>query len=178
MPTFFELQGRAVLEFLSGIWSGGISGNLGAAAITCLVYLLGVPSQYLGGRVGERFELRRAYLLYHALSIPAALLTLWVTGAPVLILVMVYMFFLLGMQPIENTLVSRFTPANLRHAAFGAKFIFTFGVGSAAVWVVGWIQGAWGLQYVFPALGLVSAALVSVILVLIRVSNAENAASS
>ncbi len=170
MPTLFELRGRAIYDFLSGLAAGDFSRNLVATMITSLVYLLGVVAQYIGGRVGERFELRKSYLLFHAASVPAALLTGWLSGGGLLLAVMAYMFFLLGMQPIENTLVSNYTPARLRHAAYGTKFIFVFGVGSLAVMLAGAVEGTWGVRYVFPVLGLVSLLLVGCILLLIKVT--------
>jgi hypothetical protein len=72
------------------------------------------------------------------------------------------------MQPIENTLVARYTPRRLRHSAFGTKFILTFGVGSLSVMMVGAIEKLWGIGWVFPALGAVSVALVITIVFLIR----------
>ena len=170
MPTLFELRGRAIYDFLAGLVAGDFSRNLVATTVTSLVYLLGVVAQYIGGRVGERFELRKSYLLYRAASVPAALLAGWLSGGGLLLAVIAYMFFLLGMQPIENTLVSNYTPARLRHAAYGTKFIFVFGVGSLAVMLDGAVQGAWGVRYVFPVLGLVSLLLVGCILVLIKVT--------
>ena len=171
MPTLFELRGRAIYDFLAALAPGGFSQNLVATMVTSLVYLLGVVAQYIGGRVGSRFELRKSYLLFHAASVPAALLAGWLSGGGLLLAVMAYMFFLLGMQPIENTLVSNYTPARLRHAAYGTKFIFVFGVGSLAVMLAGAVEGAWGVRYVFPVLGLVSLLLVGCILALIKVTS-------
>ena len=67
---------------------------------------------------------------------------------------MAYMFFMLGMQPIENSLVAVLTPPRLRSTGFGMKFILTFGVGSLAVHLVGRWQRAGGLEAVFPWLAL------------------------
>ena len=86
---------------------------------------------------------------------------------PLVALALVYFFFLLGMQPIENTLVSRLTPPRWRHSAFGMKFILTFGVGALAVKGVQAIESSLGLTWVFPALGCVSIVLVMTIGVLI-----------
>lgn len=74
--------------------------------------------------------------------------------------------YLLGMQPVENTLVARFTPRRFHHAAFGTKFVLTFGVGALAVKGVAAIEGAAGLEAVFPSLGAVSVLMVGVILLL------------
>ena len=84
-----------------------------------------------------------------------------------LIVIMGYMLFLFGMQPIENTLVASFTPDKVRHSAYGAKFVLTFGVGAIAVHLVGWIKQTWSLSAVFVAMGLVSVAIVLCISLLI-----------
>ena len=70
------------------------------------------------------------------------------------------------MQPIENTLVARYTPVKLRHAAYGTKFILTFGVGSLAVRLVGWVKAAWSIQAVFYVMSIVSLCIVITIFTL------------
>jgi hypothetical protein len=71
------------------------------------------------------------------------------------------------MQPIENTLVSQLTPPHWRHAAFGMKFVLTFGMGALAVKGVQAIEGSFGIPWVYPSLGCVSLLLVATIGVLI-----------
>ena len=93
----------------------------------------------------------------------------WATDLSLALLVVAYFVFLLGMQPVENTLVARFTPRRFHHAAYGTKFVLTFGVGSLAVQGVAAIERAAGLGAVFPALGVVSVLMVAVIAALRRV---------
>jgi len=76
-------------------------------------------------------------------------------------------FFLLGMQPLENTLVAKLTPAWMRSSAYGMKFVLTFGVGALSVKLVTHIEQDWGLSQVFPTLGAVSILLVVMIGLLI-----------
>jgi hypothetical protein len=87
---------------------------------------------------------------------------------PLVLLSLTYFFFLLGGQPIENTLVARFAPRRFHHSAFGTKFILTFGVGALAVPVVGKIQAFWSIEACFPALAMMSVAMVAVAYVLAR----------
>jgi MFS family permease len=141
-----------------------------ATALTSLVFMVGMLGQYMGGHVAERFNPRRGYLVFHALALPMALIMAYATDVPLLMVTMVYMLFLLGMQPIENTLVAYLTPDALRHSAYGAKFILTFGVGALAVHMVGWIKQAWSLPAVFVAMFCVSLGIVSFILILISVT--------
>jgi len=82
----------------------------------------------------------------------------------------IYMFFSLGMQPIENSLVARYTPGKWRSTGYGIKFILVFGIGSLAVYCVGWIKETWSLGAVYLFAGGLVALLVFFIIILIWVS--------
>ena len=118
--------------------------------------------------MAERYDPRISYLAFHAVSMVAAFLMAMAQDVPLVALAMIYFFFLLGMQPIENTLVARFTPERFHHSAYGTKFVLTFGVGALAVKMVGGIQTTWGIESTFTALGIVSLALVAVAVLLIQ----------
>ena len=73
LPTFFE----AKLSDLSLLASDAArlssdTDTFAAAVITCGVYLVGMAGQLLGGRVADRFELRRAYLTFFASALHGA----------------------------------------------------------------------------------------------------------
>jgi hypothetical protein len=167
-PTYFELKNSGISEAFSRLSAGALSTNLTATLITSAIYLVGVLGQYTGGRIAEGRDPRVAYLAFHAVCVPAAFLMAVTSDLPLVALSLVYFFFLLGGQPIENTLVARFAPARLHHSAYGTKFILTFGVGSLAVPLVGSIQSTRGIEACFPALGTMSLALVAVAYVLVR----------
>jgi len=168
LPAYFELKTTGLYQWLTALTGTAVSPNLLATTITSLIFLTGMAGQYTGGRVAEHFDIRYCYLVFHILTIPAAFLIATATDIPLMVLAIVYFFFLLGMQPIENTLVADLTPKRLHHSAFGLKFILTFGVGALAVLMAKSIQASYGIEMVFAALGCVSILLVSVILVLIR----------
>jgi MFS transporter, FSR family, fosmidomycin resistance protein len=178
LPAYLELKNIALLETLSGIWGSELSGNLLATTITASIYLVGVVGQYTGGVVGERHDTRYSYLVFHAICIPAALFMAYASNLALIGLAAVYFFFLLGMQPIENTLVARITPRKLHHSAFGMKFILTFGVGALAVKMVEYIDVTWGVEATFLALGLTSVLLVGFIVLLIRITDASSVAAT
>jgi hypothetical protein len=167
LPTYFEIRASGIYDMLETAWPGGLSANLVATALTSFIYFVGILGQFSGGMAGERFEVRRSYLVFHLLTLPPVFLMAAIYNWGLVALSVVYFFFLLGMQPLENTLVARLTPPRFRHSAFGAKFVLTFGVGALAVKIVGGLEAAWGLGVVFPALGVVSAALVLTIIFLI-----------
>jgi MFS family permease len=171
LPSYFEIKNQVLFEGLSRFQWLPSSRNVAATALTSLVFVIGILGQYLGGHVAERFEPRYSYLSFHALAMPMALLMAYATDLPLLLVTSVYMFFLLGMQPIENTLVARLTPDRLRHSAYGAKFILTFGVGAVSVHMVGYVKHIWSLSAVFLTMALVSLGIVLSAFLLIRVTN-------
>lgn len=171
LTPYLELKSGGIFQSLSSAFGINLSGNFLAAALSSAVYILGMTGQYIGGFVGERHDTRYTYLLFHAACIPAAFLMGVAHDQPLVGLAMFYMFFMLGMQPAENTLVAQLAPPKLHHSAFGLKFIATFGMGSLGVKLVQWVESAWGIDAVFPALGAVSVVLVLTILFLIWQTN-------
>lgn len=131
------LQPGYFAERVSPVWYG--------AAVSA-AYLLGLAGQYAGGVLADRHDLRRLYLLFHACSLPALLAMTALSGTPLVLSAAGFVFFSLGMQPIENSLVARYAPLQRRATIYGLKFVCTFGVGSLAVWLVRWADGVGGLS--------------------------------
>ena len=167
LPTYFELRNQTLYHWLAIHLPAGLSANLVATTITSAIFFIGMIGQYLGGRIAERFSLITSYLVFHLITIPAAFTMAAMANIPLIIMALVYFFFLLGMQPIENTLVSRLTPAKWHHSAFGMKFILTFGMGAIAVKGVEVVEKNLGVKWVYPCLGGVSIVLVVTIVILI-----------
>ena len=142
LPAYFEENVRVLeglFRFGSDIRLSG-SQSLGAVLLVSGVYLVGVFGQLAGGYAADRIDLRAAYLLFHAMSLPFMAFMAMSAEWPLLGVSVVYLFFSLGMQPIENSLVARLTPNRLRSFAYGFKFILVFGVGSFSVKLVKWIM--------------------------------------
>ena len=175
LPAYFELRNQAIFNWLAQHLPQGLSANLVATTITSAIFLVGMAGQYIGGRTAERYSLPRSYLVFHLITIPSAFFMAWTTNLPLVLVALIYFFFLLGMQPIENTLVSRLTPAKWQHSAFGMKFVLTFGVGALAVKGVEIVESAAGIQWVFPWLGGVSILLVLSIAALIATLRVNSA---
>jgi hypothetical protein len=167
LPAYFELKNQVIFQWLSSVAGGALSKNLVATAFVSFIYIAGMLGQYTGGQVAERFDLRICYFTFHAITIPAAIFMAFAVDLPLVFLALIYFFFLLGMQPIENTLMAKFTPKKFHHSAFGSKFILTFGVGALAIKMIKAIETAFSIETVFYALGLTSIILVSVIVALI-----------
>jgi len=168
LPAYFQLNNGQLFVQLENMFGGIGSENVAATLFTSLIYLLGMAGQFTGGKIGEKFDLRKGYLVFHLITIPAAAAMAITTDMPLIGFAMIHSFFLLGMQPIENTLVSRLAPPGLMSSAYGIKFILTFGVGALSVKVVEMVKVGYGFSSVYLALSIVSVILVFVITILIR----------
>jgi MFS family permease len=167
LPAYFELKNQTFVMWLSGLVQGDLSQNLVATTVTSLIFIIGMLGQYSGGRLAERFDPRFGYLIFFGITaLPAMLMAF--SGNWILIgLALLYFFFLLGMQPIENTLVAKYTPRRFHHSAFGTKFVLTFGVGALAVKIVAAIETGFYIEAVFIFIGAISVLAIGVILALI-----------
>jgi len=172
LPAYLELKASFLWNYLNGIHLPNITGAKTAAAtlLASLIYMIGIPGQILGGKMADKYDLRWLYLGFHGLSLPFIILMGLVSQELLVISAGLYIFFALGMQPIENSLVAKYTPSKWRSTGFGIKFILVFGIGSFAVYGVGWIKELWNLNAVYFFAGGLVALLVSCIAVFIWVS--------
>ena len=157
LPAYFELKTPLLYQWLSTATQGTFSQNLVATTITSVIFLIGVGGQFSGGRCADRYDPGTSYLIFFGIAGLAAFCMAWTRDLPLVGLAIIFFFFLLGMQPIENTLVARFAPRRFHHSAFGAKFVLTFGVGALAVKGVAAIEANYHIQTVFICLAFVVA---------------------
>lgn len=167
LPAYLELQVPQILAWLQAWVSGAVSGNLAATITTSAIFTLGGFAQFGGGWVGERVDPRWGYFAFHAITAPAAFLMAWASDLPLVAAALVYTFFQLGSQPLENTLISRFSPPAMQHTAYGVKFVLTFGVGALSVELAGLVEKTWGLASVYTGIGMVALCILACILLLI-----------
>jgi MFS family permease len=168
LPAYFELKNQNIFQWMNSLSSGTISKNLLATTVTSLIYMVGILGQYTGGRVAGQFDPKSCYLVFNLIGALMAFAMALSGDLPLVAFSTFYFFFLLGMQPIENTMVAQFTPKRFHHSAYGTKFVLTFGVGAIAVKMVGAIEAHSGIETVFWSLGLISFVLVGVVVLLIR----------
>jgi len=143
---------------------------MAATLLVSSVYLVGIFGQLAGGKLADKYDLRWMYLIFHGLSLPFVILVGVFSEELLVVSAAIYVFFALGMQPIENSLVAKFTPNKWRSTGYGIKFILVFGVGSLAVYMVGWIKEIWNLNAVYFFAGGLIALLSVIILILILIS--------
>jgi MFS family permease len=172
LPAYLEFKAHFLWNFFQTIHLHNLEGTktMAATLLASAVYFVGIFGQLAGGKAADKFDLRWMYFTFQGLSIPFIIVMSFVSEELLIISAALYIFFALGMQPIENSLVAKFTPTRWRSTAYGIKFILTFGVGALAVYPVGWIKDTWNLAAVYLFAAGVITLLVSLIAVLAWIS--------
>lgn len=170
LPAYLEYHAPFLSNFLRSIRlpDHPAMATFAAAALTSLVYIAGIGGQLAGGKLADRRELRKLYLLFNAVTIPFVLGMGILQEQPLFLAACLYVFFALGIQPIENSLIAMFSPPAWRSTGFGIASVLIFGVGSLAVYVVGGLKDSWGFPSVYWAAGCLMGLIVLHILLLIR----------
>jgi len=172
LPSYLEFKAQFLFDLFTRFKIGDLQGakTFSATLLASCIYIISTVGQLAGGRLADKYDLRFMYILFHSLSLPFVIIMAFTGQMWLVIAASLYVFFALGMQPIENSLIAKLTPSKWRSTAFGLKFILTFGVGSLAVYIVGWIKEYWSLSAVYLFVALTIVLLISVIIVLIATS--------
>lgn len=169
LPAYLEFKAGFLWNFLKGFDISNLQGakTMAATLLVSFVYIISTVGQLIAGKLADRYDLRWLYLGFHGVSIPF-LISMGILNDQLLIIsASLYVFFALGMQPIENSLVAKYTPKRWRSTSYGIKFILTFGVGSLGVYAVSWIKNSYNLETVYFISGAIVFTLVFLVSFLI-----------
>ena len=125
-------------------FTGGGLGTLGAGTLVSLVFLFAATAQYVGGRLSDRFAMRRVYLIGFVLQAPLLLVSVLADGWSLLGLTVLMVFANYTTIPAENGLLAHFTPGKWRGTAYGAKFVLALGVAALAIPLIAYVHDATG----------------------------------
>ena len=122
--------------------------------IATIALLSGAVGQYVAGRLVDSYKPERLYL--GAVVFGTIFVFLMAKGSNIFLVVsaIFYSFFYFSTQPIQNYLLTQYLPENRQGIGFGIHFFLTFGVGSTAAAVCGYLADHFGLESVFYAMGL------------------------
>jgi MFS family permease len=157
LPAYIETGAPRLTAWLATILPTGRTDDLlsgAAATLVGAIFMFSVVGQYVGGKAADRFDLRLAYIGWQAASFPFVLAMGYLAEIPLYLVAAGHVFFALGMQPVENSLVSKFLPRRWLSTGYGVKFTLTFGVGSIAVYEVAAVERWGGLRALYPILAL------------------------
>jgi MFS transporter, FSR family, fosmidomycin resistance protein len=124
---------KAFAAGLTGLTDGG---TLDAGGFVTLVFLVAATAQLAGGWLADRFALKAVYVLAWALQVPLFILAAPSRDVPLLAAMVAVNYLGVLSVPAENALLARYTPAEWRATAFGAKFLLALGVSTIGVKLV------------------------------------------
>ena len=131
--------------------------------------MFGGFGQYIAGRLSDRYQPEKIYA--GGLVIGTVFVFMMAKSTNILLVVsaVIYAFFYFSTQPTQNYLIASYLPKNRQGLGFGIHFFLTFGVGSTAAAVSGYIADRFGLTSVFYIMGFFfAAATVLAVFMLIR----------
>lgn len=172
LPAYLELKTSFFARLIALSPGIGLAGSktLAATLLTSLVLLAGILGQLSGGVFADRCDLRRAYLIFHSAGVPLLAAMAWTGNYWLALSAAGYVFFSLGMQPIENSLIAAVTPGHRRSLSYSVKFILNFGIGASVVYIISPVKRAFSLETVYLFLAGIALLLVMSIVALIVAS--------
>jgi MFS family permease len=143
--------------------------TLGGTVAT-MALVSGALGQYIGGRLTDRFKPES---IYSGAIIAGTFFVFFMAKSSGIFLIasaVFYAFFYFSTQPMQNFLISNYLPKHRHGIGYGVHFFVTFGIGSTAAAVSGYLADNYGLESVFYAMG--ACFIVSSILSLILLARA------
>ena len=161
LPTYMARFAGFRIFSLDSVAIGGM--------LSAIVLLMGAAGQFTGGILAQGASVEKKFLGVTLLAFPALLAMSFSSHLSLLIVALVYYFFNFSLQPMNNTLLARYTPGDMRAAAFGIYFSVAFGIGSSASSYSGYIAEKFGLQWVFAGLSISTFLLIGVTYLFIQI---------
>ncbi len=145
LPTY--MGQRVQLAFLPAnpVALGGI--------VATMALLAGAWGQFVAGRLVDRYDAEKLYLVMVLAGMGFVFCMAFSRGVLLVGATVIYAFFYFSTQPIQNFLVARYFPRQRHGMGYGIHFTLTFGVGSTAAAVAGFLADRFGLASVFIAMG-------------------------
>jgi MFS family permease len=145
LPTYMGQNVHIPGIHLSPVSMGGL--------IATIALISGALGQYLAGRFVDRYPPERLYLFVIAAAALFVFLMAMSTNALLVVSVILYSLFYFAGQPMQNFILSRYTPKHRQGIVYGFHFSLTFGVGSTSAAACGYVADRMGLAAVFYILG-------------------------
>ncbi len=141
-----------------------------AAVSSSLILFFGIAGQLIGGRGSDKLGPTKLVLGSVAFVFASLLLLLLLPTSYVSVVAFTFIYgvAVFAHQPSMTNLISRVTPRSLMGLSFGVMFFFSFGVGSIAAAVLGWLTDGYGVVIAFWSNAVVSAALLLLTLLIYR----------
>lgn len=150
----FVLSGivyRGVITFLPQHLEELVDKDLGGAFAT-VALLMGAVGQLVGGALSQRVRLERLAPVLALFAVPALVLTGVVSGALLVVIASVFIFFYFANQPVFTGLIADYAPPGAVGRSFGFSFFAGFGLGGTGGVIAGVFVDRWDTQAAFLGL--------------------------
>jgi MFS family permease len=160
LPTYMGQQVHLGFLSMDTVALGG--------TIATIALLSGAWGQYLAGRLVDLYDAEKLYLIAILTGMIFVFCMAISKGLILIGATVIYAFFYFATQPIQNFLISNYFPKHRHGMGYGIHFFLTFGVGSTAAAVAGYLADRFGLESVFIAMGFcfATSALMVILLIL------------
>jgi MFS family permease len=163
---------QATQASLPKMFEGRLDGLLGPGTVgvgTAMMIVYGIAGlfQVVSGHLADRYSTKWVYAAMLVLQTPVLALAAAASGLPLLLVAVAMVTFNTGAIPPENSLLSRFAPANWQATAYGLKFIIAFGFSGLGIWTASKVlevTGSFAALYVGLSAAIALAALVVTLL--------------
>ncbi len=172
----FVLSGivyRGAITFLPQHLEDFVDEDLGGAFAT-VALLMGAVGQLVGGAFSQRVRLERLAPVLALMAVPALVLTGVVSGALLVVVASVFVFFYFANQPVFTGLIADYAPAGAMGRSYGVSFFAGFGLGGTGGVIAGAFVDRWDTQAAF--LGLTAFMAVTLLLSVVIWAMAEQRA--
>jgi len=142
---------RGVITFLPTHLEEFVDPKLGGAFAT-VALLMGAVGQLVGGTLSQRVRLERLAPVLVALAVPALVLTGAVSGALLVVIASVFIFFYFANQPVFTGLIADYAPAGAVGRSYGVSFFAGFGLGGTGGVIAGAFVDRWDTGAAFLGL--------------------------
>jgi MFS family permease len=160
---------RGFLTFLPLHLSEAGGGAPGGSYIMSAVLLAGIIAQRYGGELADRRARERLYLVLAAIGLPILLLLAVSTGPLAIAAALGFGCTWAMAQPVASALTATYARATDHGLLYGIQFAATFGVGSFATYVGGFLLTEGGTRLAFLGLAGATVLAIAAVFVLLRV---------
>ena len=131
-----------------------------------VVYAIASVAQLIVGRLIDRVDLKRLFLVIVLAQIPLFVLASQAQGWALYALALAFMAFVFGAIPFVDALIVRYVDDRMRSRVAGMRIAIAFGISGLAVWLLGPIVKANGFGFLLVLMAVIAAVCATVIVAL------------
>ncbi len=155
LPKIFD-------ERLAGFASSGMEVGWWAFAVFAAASI----AQLVVGYLVDRHSVRLVFAAVAGAQAVMFAIMLNLTGAPALVVAVIFMLVVFGQIPINDVLIGRIAKSEWRSRAYSARYIISFAVMATTVPAISALHGTWGFYALFAVMAVLAGLIFCAVLFL------------